>query len=91
MLTTLVEDTVREIAAWVTPRQSHWVTVAVGEGSGRARAVAPRKVVPPRRYPFPTAHKPGRRRREFWRKEVAGGEQAALATISVQLLYHGET
>jgi hypothetical protein len=53
--------------------------------SGRARAVAPRMVVPPRRYPFPTAHEPGRRRREFWRKEVAGGEFAALAAISVQL------
>jgi hypothetical protein len=79
MLTTLVEDTVREIAAWVTPRQIHWVTVAVGEVSGRARAVAPRKVVPPRRYPFPNAHKPARRRREFWRKEVAGGEVAVLA------------
>ncbi|PWZ38211.1 hypothetical protein Zm00014a_010172 [Zea mays] len=29
MPTTSVEDTVREVAAWVTPRQSYWVTVAV--------------------------------------------------------------
>ena len=83
MPTTSERDTVREMEAWATPRQNSQVMVAAGEGSGRARAVAPRKVVPPRRYPFPTAHKPGRRRREFWRKEVAGGEQAALATISV--------
>jgi hypothetical protein len=70
---------VREMEAWATPRQNSQVMVAAGEGFGRARAVAPRKVVPPRRYPFPTAHKPGRRRREFWRKEVAGGEVVVLA------------
>jgi hypothetical protein len=56
--------------------------VAAGEDSGRARAVAPRMVVPPRRYPFPTAHEPGRRWREFWRKEVAGGEHPVLAALS---------
>jgi hypothetical protein len=32
----------------------------------------------PRRYPLPTAHEPGRRRHEFWRREVAVGEFAAL-------------
>jgi hypothetical protein len=42
MLTTSVEDTVREIAAWVTPRQSHWVTVAAGEVSGWTREMVPR-------------------------------------------------
>jgi hypothetical protein len=42
MLTTLVEDTVREIAAWVTPRQGHWVTVAVGEVSGWTQGTVPR-------------------------------------------------
>jgi hypothetical protein len=42
MLTTLVEDTVREIAAWVTPQQGHWVTVAVGEVSGWTQGTVPR-------------------------------------------------
>jgi hypothetical protein len=36
----------------------------------------------PRRYPIPTAHEPGRRRHEFWRREVAGGEHPVLAALS---------
>jgi hypothetical protein len=40
---------------------------------------------------YPTASEHGsRRRRESSRREVAVDEQAMLATISVQLLYHGE-
>jgi hypothetical protein len=42
MPTTSVEDTVREVAAWVTPRQSYWVTVAVGEVFGWTQGTVPR-------------------------------------------------
>jgi hypothetical protein len=45
---------------------------------------------PPRRsYPTASEHE-SRRRREFSRREVAVDKQAALAIISVQLLYNGE-
>jgi hypothetical protein len=45
--------------------------------------------LPRRSYPIASEHE-SRRRREFSRREVAIDEQAAQATISVQLLYHGE-
>jgi hypothetical protein len=42
-----------------------------------------------RSYPTASEHESLRRRRSS-RREVAVDEQATLATISVQLLYHGE-
>ena len=87
MPTTSVEDTVREIAAWVTPRQSHWVTVAAGEVSGWTREMVPRM-----RYLTPALSVPYRAQIGMVATQIAGrvtdGEMHD--TSDLLSLYHGE-